>query len=143
MIKSVSLAIGKVYSAIFNHIHLAVCGLFMKKRVEQVSELVRREVGKIFLREIPLPRDCLITVTRVEAVPDLREAKIFLTIFPAEKSAETMKFLQRSIGKIQFLLNRRLSMRPLPKISFKIDDIEKQAEKIDYLLDELEKGHIK
>lgn len=111
----------------------------MKKRLEQVNELIKQEVGEIILREVPIPLEFLVTISHVVTTPNLKEARIFLTVFPSDKTAGVLKILKKNIGRIQFLLNKKLMMRPLPRISFKIDEIEKRAERIEAILDELER----
>lgn len=110
----------------------------MSKRIEQVNELIRQEVGKILLKEVPIPKDCLVTITRVKTSPDLRNSSIMLSVFPPESKDDVMDILKRNAGKVQSVLHSALYMRPLPRIRFRIDKIEERAERIESLIDSVE-----
>lgn len=104
---------------------------YMSRRIKQVNELIKRELSQIINREIDWPDGVLVTLTSVETSTDLEQARVWVSIFPFEKFKEMMKILKRERGYLQGLLNRRLIMRPLPKIQFLIDRTEEEAEKIE------------
>ena len=110
----------------------------MSKRILRINSLLQQEISKILLKELETPEECLITVTKVEATSDLKEAKIWISIFPFKKRKKILTNLRKNKGKMQFLLNRKLSMHPLPKIDFKIDDDEEEANKIEEILNKLD-----
>ena len=115
----------------------------MSKRVLKVNSLLQQEISKILLKELEMPEGSLITVTKAEATSDLKEAKIWVSIYPFKKRKKILVNLQKNKGKIQFLLNRKLSMRPLPRINFKIDDNEEQANEIEEILNKLDNDFTK
>ena len=77
-----------------------------------------------------------ITISRVDTSADLRYTYLFLSIFPEKEIQYVLESLKKEIYKIQGLLNKKLKMRPLPKIVFKLDTSEIEAEKIEKLLQE-------
>ena len=87
-------------------------------RLERVNELVRRELGQIILREINLEPGVLVTIMEVETSVDLQQAKILISIFPSNKGATTLARIEKNIYHLQQILNKRLRMRPVPKIRF-------------------------
>lgn len=89
-------------------------------RPERVSDLIIEELNNILLREIEIP-DVLITITDAEVLKDLSIATIKVSVYPSEKSKEVIKILEKMRKKFQFLLNRKLNIRPMPQISFKLD----------------------
>jgi len=103
----------------------------MNRKIEKVNELIKRELSQIINREIDWPEGVLVTLTSVETSADLEQAKIWVSVFPFEKFKEVMKILRKEKFFLQGLLNRRLIMRPLPKIQFLIDQTEEEAEKIE------------
>ena len=108
----------------------------MTKRIEQVDVLIKEVVSGILLRSIQFPERALVTVTRVSTSPDIHYANVFVTVF-SQKSGdadEVMKILKHSIGAIQRELNKKLRMRPVPRIQFLIDEEEMRREKIESLL---------
>jgi len=61
----------------------------MSQRTERVDELLRQEIGEIVAREIADPRVGFTTITEVETTPDLRHAKVWVSVIgqPAERDA--------------------------------------------------------
>ncbi|MFA6322537.1 MAG: 30S ribosome-binding factor RbfA [Candidatus Buchananbacteria bacterium] len=112
----------------------------MPHRLEQVSELIRHEVANLLLTEIEFPKGCLVTITETEVSKDLRHAKISISIMPGYLTGKVLTKLKAEIGNLQFLLNQRLSMRPLPRIRFVIDKTEQKAAAIEELLDQIKKN---
>ncbi|MBI2096714.1 MAG: 30S ribosome-binding factor RbfA [Candidatus Sungbacteria bacterium] len=104
------------------------------RRIEQVNDLIRAEVGKIIDRDVELPAGSLVTITQVATSPDLHYADIFITVMPHSREVGTFAALEKGIGGIQHALNRRLRMRPVPRIKFVVDVKQKRADRIEKLL---------
>lgn len=104
------------------------------RRIEQVNDLIRGEVGNIINRRIELPVGALVTVTRVVASADLHYADIFVSIMPALNEEKVLEIFSEKIAEIQHNLNRKLRMRPVPRIKFRVDADEKKRERIEALL---------
>ena len=104
------------------------------QRVEQINELIKREMSRIFIREIETPEGSLITITHVETTSDLLQAKIWVSIFPIQQSKTVFKELLKKIGYLQGLLNRRLVLKPLPRIQFLLDQTEEKASQVEDIL---------
>lgn len=109
----------------------------MSLRIEKVNELIRSLIGEILTRELSLKPGVFITVSRVDTSSDLRYTRIFLSIFPEKDIEYVEKTLEKEIYKIQGELNKKLSMKPLPKIQFKTDMTEAKADIIEKLLKEI------
>lgn len=101
----------------------------MPYRLEKLNSLIKEELSKILQREIEFPPDVLVTVTKVDVSSDVTHAKIGISVLPDKKADYIINKLQKNIGLIQSLLNKRLVLHFVPKISFKID---KTAAKIDH-----------
>ena len=106
----------------------------MARRLEQVNDLIRGEVGKIVDREFDAPARSMVTITRVETSPDLHYANIFVSVMPVINEGAVLSEFEKSVGKIQHLLNWKLRMRPVPRIKFAIDREQKRADRIETLL---------
>lgn len=106
----------------------------MSNRIEKVNSLLEQEIGKILLRDFTVSPNILITITRVETTGNLIEAKVYISIFPDEKSTSIMQALDKSIYDIQHKINRTLRMRPIPKIIFVRDKEISKAAKVEELL---------
>ena len=90
----------------------------MSKRIEQINELIKRELGKIILREVDLPENALVTIISVESASNFQSAKIQISVIPETSADAVMKDLNKQIYFIQKTLNKRLKIRPVPKIIF-------------------------
>lgn len=105
----------------------------MTQRIKKLNDLLRDEVGKILVEEFEKEESALVTVTGANISPTLEHATIKLSVFPQDKAGEVIKKIEKQIYHIQQLLNKRLAMRPVPKIRFEIDTSEEKATKIEDL----------
>jgi len=110
-----------------------------EKRLNQVNQLIQREIAEILLKEIDFPPDCLVTVTRVKTSVDIAHAKIFLSVLPVSSAAAVLKILEKKIYHLQQRLNQRLIRRIVPKVMFALDITEEEASRLEVLLDKIKK----
>ena len=106
------------------------------QRIQQINELIKREMSKIFLREIDPPEGSLITITNVETSADLLQAKVWISVFPINQSKTVFRELSKRIGYLQRLLNKSLFLKFIPKIKFLLDETEEEASQVEKALDE-------
>ena len=111
----------------------------MSKRIQRLNQLIKKEVAQLILREVEFPKDVLVTVTRAEVTPDLREGKIYVSVMPEKKEGQILDFLNRGIFLLQKKIDKRLKMRPVPKISFVEEKRTAEAGRIEEILEELKK----
>jgi len=111
----------------------------MPNRIEKVNQLIKKELSQIILREIDFSPGVLITLTRVETVPNLSETKAYLSIMPEEKQEKVFSIIKNKVWHFQQLLNKRLKMRPIPKICFVKEKETSEAGRIEEILADLKK----
>ena len=122
----------------------------MSKRIQRVNQLIKKELSQVLLREVdweeggvfpqkPSPKDILVTITRVDTSPNLRESKVFISTVPENKSRRILEILNRKIYELQQKINRRLKMRPVPRIKFSKERETAEAGRIEEILEELKK----
>ena len=111
----------------------------MSERIKKLNDLLRDEVGKILTSELEQIDGVLITVVGADTSPTLEHANIRISVFPQSQEATTLKKIKQQIYHIQQTLNKRLVMRPVPKIRFEIDRTEEKAEQIEKLFQKIEK----
>jgi ribosome-binding factor A len=93
-------------------------------RIEKIAGILQREISQMILQELTDPQLGFITVTRVEPTPDLKSAKVFISVLGVKSSQEeSLACLKKASGYMQKLLGSRLRMRFIPNISFHLDDI--------------------
>ena len=106
------------------------------KRSDRVSDQMKREIADILMRKIKDPRIGFVTVTDVELSHDLRNAKVFVSVYGGNKE-ETFKGLKSACPFIRSELGRRMSMRCVPEILFRFDSTVEQGAHIMELLHEI------
>jgi len=84
-----------------------------------------------------MPENTLVTLTRVDTAPNLQQAKIYISVMPEEKGFEVLKILGREVYEMQQLLNKRLNMRPVPRIEWVLETKTQEAQEIEEILDKI------
>ncbi len=111
----------------------------MTNRLRKINELIKQEVGGLL--EEKLARELgLVTLTNVETSSDLKQAKVWVSVFNEGSLEEVKKGLEEALPEIQRILNKRLEMKYVPKITFDIDQSASHAEHIEKLLKEIEEN---
>lgn len=115
----------------------------MNNRIHRVNQLIKKELSQILLKEVDWevggwrPKDVLVTVTRVETTPNLRLAKVYVSVMPENQIDKILTILNRQIYELQQEINKRLKMRPVPKIKFLEEKRTSEAGRIEKLLEEI------
>ena len=109
------------------------------ERIQRVNQLIKKELSQLILREVNLPQNVLVTSTRVEVSRTLIQAKIYISVMPKEQSPQALDVLNSQIYDIQQLLNKRLKMRPVPRIIFIKEEKTQEAGRIEELLEKIHK----
>jgi ribosome-binding factor A len=101
----------------------------MPDRTAQVAAVIRAEVQQVLSRGVNDPRvRGLISVTKVDVTADLAEARVFVSILPQEHAELTMHGLRSAAGFIQREIAPAITMKRMPRLSFRLDDsLKKQA----------------
>lgn len=115
----------------------------MTARTDRIDELLRQEIGAILSREIADPRVGFATVTSVETAPDLRHAKVWVSVIGQEADRKaTLSALGRAMPFVRHELGKRLHLKRIPEFHLELDDTLERGTRVLHLLDELEAGHI-
>ena len=100
----------------------------MYQRHQRVESLIREQLDKLILKELEFP-GALVTVTSVDIQKDLDYATVNVSVIPNAKEAEVLKDLVKNQKHLQHLLLRKINIKPMPEIRFKIDiGLERAAE---------------
>jgi ribosome-binding factor A len=108
-----------------------------------VDELLRQEIGSIVAREVADPRVGFATITSVETTPDLRHAKVWVSVIgqPAERAA-TLAALRRAMPFVRHELGTRLRIKRIPDLHIQLDDTAERGTRVLQLLRDLEAGAV-
>ncbi len=108
----------------------------MSNRVVQINELLRAEIAGILSREVYLDNG-LITVTKVRCGADLREASVSVSVLPENVSGTALKLLRRHTSIVGKEL-KKLHLKFIPRITWKIDSQERFAVDVEKAIGELD-----
>jgi ribosome-binding factor A len=110
-------------------------------RMRRVNEAVREVLSARIAEGLKDPRIGFVTVTAVETSPDLRHARVFVSVLGAESErAETLEGLGSSHGVLQSQLARELRLKRTPTLEFVYDDSVDRSMRIDELLRREQRG---
>ena len=111
----------------------------MSRRVERVNSLLHREIAKIIDRDVPLPEGVLVTVTRVETSPDLRQARAFVTVLaPGLDEKKILSRVKEHESLIRSKVAPAITFRFLPEILILEDKALIREQKMRRLFAEVE-----
>jgi len=108
------------------------------RRTLKAAEAIREVVSMAILTEIRDPRVEHVTVTSVDVAPDMRTAKVMVSIMGDDKQQHLcMKGLQNSAGFLQSKIAKRIDTRYTPRLTFEIDDGVKKSLAVGKILADL------
>lgn len=105
-------------------------------RQNKISRLIQKELSEIFLLQTKAMNGVLVSVSAVRISPDMSIARVYLSVFPSEKSQEIVKNINDNMKSIRFELGTRVrhQFRIIPELKFFVDDSLDYVERIDELL---------
>jgi ribosome-binding factor A len=107
-------------------------------RMRKVNELLREVIAEA-VTELKDPGLGFLTITGVDASPDLRNAFVYYSVLGSdEEVVETGAALERAAPHIQSIAGSQIRMKYTPRLTFKLDPAISEGLKIDQLLHELE-----
>ena len=104
-------------------------------RLGRIDEEFKKEISSIISYDLKEPKVTgLVSVTRVKVTPDLKFAKVWVSILNSKNTTETLEGLKKSAGFIRSELAKRINLRYTPELSFVIDDSLEYGARIDNIL---------
>jgi ribosome-binding factor A len=111
----------------------------MSLRLERVRELLKREIGEVIRRELPVGDVGLINVNDVNVAPNLKNATVFIGVLGGQaQKKRAMEALDQSRKRIQGLLGRAVILKYTPRLRFVLDDSIERGNKVLRILEDLE-----
>ena len=109
------------------------------RRIDRIEEQLRIELSEIIEREIQDPRIGLTTVTAVKVSPDLRHARVFVTVLGDDtQRKKALEGLRSAASFARRSLSQRLHhMRRIPELTFDYDEAIEKGSRIEELLDQI------
>lgn len=111
-----------------------------ENRLNRINEELKKEISQIISFELKNPDATgLISVTKVKITPDLKYAKVYISLLNAKNEDKTIEALKQSSGFIRSLIAKRINLRITPELVFEKDDSMEYGMKIDSILKDLNK----
>jgi ribosome-binding factor A len=106
-------------------------------RMRRVNEVVREVISGAIATDLQDPRIGFVTVTAVDTSPDLRSARVFVSVLGDEDEREaTLAGLRSSHGPLQAAIAAELRMKRTPTLTFHYDDSLERGVRITSLLED-------
>ncbi len=110
----------------------------MSVRAEKVASLIKEEVSIIFQRNFGMQEYGFLTVTEVRMTPDLKSAKIYVSIFGDQARKEkSLAMLEEQKSFVRAELGHAVRLKYTPTIAFYLDDTLDRVMKIEGILNEI------
>lgn len=112
------------------------------ERMLKVNELIYHKISEYIAKEVEMPENVFITLSRVEVTPDLRHAKVFISVIPDNKRGTALRLMKKHQSKIKKSLAKYLKMKFIPSPSFVIDGQLVFGNEMDRLLDSIREDNL-
>lgn len=111
----------------------------MSNRTLRVNELIQRELSDI-LRKRYQSESVTITITEVRVAPDLRDARVFISVMGSDEDRERkLRWLRAHARDIREELGRRIVLKYLPRFEYVADNSMEKGTRILQMLDEIDR----
>ena len=108
------------------------------QRQERVQRLLREEISQLLLRRLKDPRLHLVSLTDVEVSPDLRSARVFVSVLgDAAYKEQALKALRGAAGFVREALRKTLRLRHIPELQFFLDEALERGARVWDLLEQV------
>lgn len=106
-------------------------------RMRRVNEVIREVLGSAIASELEDPRIGFVTVTAVDTSPDLRSARVYVSVLGDEgERAATLAALRSSHGVLQAAIAREMRIKRTPALTFRYDEGPERGVRLSRLLEE-------
>lgn len=109
------------------------------RRMEQINHLLKEKLANLISREIPMENG-LVTITYVDCSPDLKNAKIDISVLPFNLSKNIIEKLKKHNSLFSNILKKETRLHHIPRFHWVIDKTEEEAGKIEKVLAEIKKS---
>jgi ribosome-binding factor A len=105
--------------------------------MRRVDEAVREVLGDAVTQDLKDPRVGFVTVTEVRTSPDLRQARVFVSVFGTEEEkAATLEGLNSAHGILQAKIAGQLRKKRTPALEFALDDTAEKAARLEAIIED-------
>ncbi len=113
----------------------------MSNRIIRVNELIKEQLSLI-LEENFNKENCLVSVVKVKTSADLRQARVYISVFPSSEKEEIFSDLKENLSVFQGELGNKLTLKYTPKIAIFIDESLEKESRLNELFDKIKDDRI-
>ena len=111
-----------------------------ENRLGRINEELKKEISQVINYELKNPDVTgMISVTKVKITPDLKYAKVYVSVLNSKNLKKTIEGLKSSAGFIRSRVAKTVNLRITPELVFEYDDSIEYGERIDSILKNLKK----
>jgi ribosome-binding factor A len=107
--------------------------------MEKVNQEIRKKLSQVIQEEVDDPIINLLSITRVETTPDLRESKVYFSILNEQELKNAQKILNKMASFLRICLGKKMRIKILPHLKFIADDSIKYSVDIYQKIEEIKK----
>lgn len=105
------------------------------RRTDRINEQLRQELSLLVRDEVRDPRVGMVTITAVQTSPELDHARVYITTLgDGAERTEALEGLESAAAFLRGQLGRRLHMRRIPELHFRVDEALAEGQRIESLL---------
>jgi ribosome-binding factor A len=104
-------------------------------RPRKVADQIQRELSEVIRRDLRDPRLNLVTLTAVDAAPDLSHAVVYFTCLERAQAEAAEVALRKAAGFLRSQLARRIKLYTTPELRFKYDESVERGARLSQLID--------
>ena len=110
-------------------------------RLQRVQELLKRAIGEVIRREVPIDKVGVVTVNDVSVSSDLHSATVFIGVIGKDyHKRDALKLLNHDRKRLQTLVGREIVLKYTPQLKFLADDSVPRGDRVLKILEDLEKA---
>ena len=107
-------------------------------RLGRIDEELKKEISHVITFELQNSEITgLVSVTKVKITPDLRFAKIYVSLLNSKSKVKTMEALKKSSGFIRTQIAKKINLRITPELVFELDESIEAGERIEQILKQI------
>ena len=104
-------------------------------RLNRINEELKKEISHVITFELKNTNITgLISVTKVKITPDLRFARVYVSLLNSKRKTKTMAGLQNAVGYIRGQIAKKINLRVTPDLQFELDESMEYGEKMDKII---------
>lgn len=107
-------------------------------RMDRVNEELKKEISQIVDQNLKNPNITgIISITKVKTSPDLKYARVYISLLNCKSKKNTLEGLKNASGYIRTEIAKRINLRYTPELVFEIDDSMEYGDRIENILKEI------